>query len=97
MGRKNWLFNITESGAQVSAFFYSLVETCKAMGISTIDYLTYLFMNANTIKDGDEQAWTAMLPGKCDISSVKGYREMLLAAMPDPERTEPYRMRGKRV
>ena len=97
VGRKNWLFNITESGAQVSAFFYSLVETCKAMGISTSDYLTYLFMNANTIKDGDEQAWTAMLPGKCDISSVKGYREMLLAAMPDLDRTEPYRLRGKRV
>ena len=97
VGRKNWLFNITESGAQVSAFFYSLVETCKAMGISANDYLTYLFMNANTIKDGDEQVWTAMLPGRCDISSVKGYKEMLLAAMPDPERTEPYRLRGKRV
>lgn len=97
VGRKNWLFNITESGAQVSAFFYSLVETCKAMGISANDYLTYLFMQANTIKDGDEEAWTAMLPGRCDISSVKGYKEMLLAAMPDPERTEPYRLRGKRV
>lgn len=97
VGRKNWLFNITESGAQVSAFFYSLVETCKAIGISVNDYLAYLFMNANTIKDGDEQAWTAMLPGKCDISSVKGYREMLLAAMPDLDRTEPYRLRGKRV
>lgn len=97
VGRKNWLFNITESGAQVSAFFYSLVETCKAMGICVNDYLTYLFMHANTIKDGDEQAWTAMLPGRCDISEVRGYKEMILAAKPDPDRTEPYRLRGKRV
>jgi transposase len=97
VGRKNWLFNITESGAQVSAFFYSLVETCKAMGIIVNDYLTYLFMNANTIKDGDEEAWLTMLPGRCDISGIKSYREMLLAATPDSDRTEPYRLRGKRV
>lgn len=51
--RKNWLFNITESCAQVSAFFYSIVETCKAMGINVHDYLTHLFLHANTIKDGD--------------------------------------------
>ncbi len=68
-----------------------LVETCKAMDISANDYLTHLFMNADTIKDGDEEAWTAMLPGRCDISAVKGYKERLLAAMPDPDRTEPYR------
>ena len=97
VGRKNWLFNITESGAQVSAFFYSLVETCKAMNISVNDYLTYLFMHANTIKDGDEEAWTSMLPGRCDISVIRSYREKLFAAMPDPDRTEPYRLRGKRV
>ena len=97
VGRKNWLFNITESGAQVSAFFYSLVETCKALGISVNDYLTYLFMNANTIKDGDEEAWTTMLPGRCDISGIRSYREMLLAAKPDSDRIEPYKLRGKRV
>ena len=75
----------------------SLVETCKAMNISVNDYLTYLFMHANTIKDGDEEAWTSMLPGRCDISVIRSYREKLFAAMPDPDRTEPYRLRGKRV
>jgi len=97
VGRKNWLFNITESGAQVSAFFYSLVETCKALSINVHDYLTHLFLNANTIKDGNEEAWMALLPGRCDISDVRGYRELLLAAASDPDRTEPYRLRGKRV
>jgi len=97
VGKKNWLFNITESGAEVSAFFYSLVESCKGMNINVQDYLTYLLLNANRIKDGDEEVWTAMLPGKCDISGVKAYRELLFAAKPDINRTEPYNLRGKRV
>lgn len=97
VGRKNWLFNITESGATVSAFFYSLVESCKALGVNVHDYLTHLLLNANTIKDGDEDSWTALLPGRCDVSDAKVYRERLLEAVPDPIRTEPYRLRGKRV
>ena len=54
-------------------------------------------LNAKTIKDGDEEAWTALLPGSCDISDAVAYREQLFSAVPDPERTEPYRLRGKRV
>lgn len=97
VGRRNWLFNITEFGAQRSAFFYSLVESCKSMNINFQDYMTYVLLNANTIKDGDEEAWTRMLPGNCDISSVKAYRQKILTAKPDPERTEVYKLRGKRV
>ena len=97
VGRKNWLFNITESGATVSAFFYSLVESCKVLGIRFQDYMTHVLLNANTIKDGDEEAWTAILPGRCDISDAVAYREQLFSAAPDTERTEPYRLRGKRV
>ena len=97
VGRKNWLFNITEEGAEVSGMYYSLVESCKSQGINVQDYLTYVFLNANTIKDGDEEAWTKMLPGRCDISSVKVYRDKIMTAKADPSRTEPYRLRGKRV
>ena len=97
VGRRNWLFNITESGAELSAFFYSLVESCKSMNINFQDYMTYVLLNANTIKDGDEEAWTRMLPGNCDISSVKAYRQKILTAKPNPERTETYKLRGKRV
>ena len=97
VGRRNWLFSVTESGAKVSAFYYSLVESCKALGINTQDYLTWLVMNAGKIKDGDEEAWMSMLPGKSDISSAIKYREMIFTAAPDPDRTEPYKLRGKRV
>ena len=62
-----------------------------------INGILHVLLNANTIKDGDEEAWTAMLPGRCDISDAVAYREKLFSAVPDPERTEPYRLRGKRV
>lgn len=67
------------------------------MKINFQDYMTYVLLNANTIKDGDEEAWTRMLLGKCDISSVKAYRQKILTAKPDPNRTEVYKLRGKRV
>ena len=43
IGRKNWLFSNTASGAQASAVLYSLVETAKANGLVPFDYLKYLF------------------------------------------------------
>ena len=73
------------------------MESCKALGVNVHDYLTHLLLNANTIKDGDEDFWTALLPGRCDVSDANVYRERLLEAVPDPIRTEPYRLRGKRV
>jgi len=42
IGRKNWLFSNTASGAQASAMMYSLVETAKANGLIPFDYLRYL-------------------------------------------------------
>ena len=42
IGRKNWLFSYTASGAQASAILYSLIETAKANGITPFDYLNGL-------------------------------------------------------
>lgn len=39
IGRKNWLFSNTASGAQASAILYSMVETAKANGLSPFDYI----------------------------------------------------------
>ena len=39
IGRKNWLFSNTSSGAHASAILYSLIETAKAMAlIATLIY-----------------------------------------------------------
>ncbi len=39
IGRKNWLFNASPSGAKAGAIFYSLIETCKANNIEPYRYL----------------------------------------------------------
>ena len=92
VGRKSFLFCITETGAEVSAFLYSLVESCKAMDINVEDYLT-----GNRVKDGDRNSWRNMLPGQSDTSQGRLYRESLRTAKADPDRNDPYVLRGKRV
>ena len=43
IGRKNWLFSVSQEGARASASFYSLIETAKANGLEPSRYLQYLF------------------------------------------------------
>ncbi len=38
LGRKNWLFSGSPSGARAGAIFYSLIETCKANNIEPYKY-----------------------------------------------------------
>jgi len=45
IGRKNWLFANTPSGAHASAAMYSLVESAKANRIEPYQYLRFLFTN----------------------------------------------------
>jgi len=42
IGRKNWMFCNTASGAHASAILYSLIETAKANGLTPFNYLMYL-------------------------------------------------------
>ena len=41
IGRKNWLFSNTQSGAQASAVLYSVIETAKANGLIPFDYVMH--------------------------------------------------------
>lgn len=96
IGRNNWLFSFTPSGARVLAAYYSLVYTCKNMGIDPELYLLHLFLNAGNIKDDDTKAWIALLPGNCDLSDAEEYNKMFAKAEVDTTRTEPYVLRGTR-
>lgn len=50
VGRKNWLFCNSSSGAEAAAIFYSLISTAQANGMDSEKYLTKLFsMPAGTI------------------------------------------------
>lgn len=54
IGRKNWMFSASTSGATASANIYSLVETAKANGIEPFEYLHKVFKklpSAETEKD----------------------------------------------
>lgn len=44
IGRKNWMFSNSQSGARASAMFYSVIETAKANGLEPYAYLRTLFM-----------------------------------------------------
>ena len=46
IGRKNWLFANTPSGAKASAVAYSIIETAKENGLNPFDYLVYVFKQA---------------------------------------------------
>lgn len=46
MGRKNWLFCNTPSGADAAAVYYSLIETARANGLSPYEYLKYVLKSA---------------------------------------------------
>lgn len=43
IGRKNWLFNVSEIGAENQAILYSIITTAKANGLNVEEYLLKIF------------------------------------------------------
>ncbi|MEJ2649744.1 MAG: IS66 family transposase [Sedimentisphaerales bacterium] len=72
LGKKNWLFAYTPSGADASAFFYSLIETAKANGLEPYWYLRYLF--DKIIKAKNEEDFRMLLPQYVDHQEIMEYR-----------------------
>ncbi len=44
--RKAFLFSNTILGANALAFYYSLIESCKALEVKVNTYLTHVLLNA---------------------------------------------------
>ncbi len=53
LGRKNWLFAGSDSGAKRSALFYSLLGSCKIRGINPFEYLQDVLERINDTKMSD--------------------------------------------
>ena len=66
IGRKGWLFADTPAGAQASANLYSLLQTCRANGVNTYEYLRALFKALPTATTADD--YEALLPWKVDLA-----------------------------
>ena len=60
VGRKGWLFADTPAGAQASANLYSLLQTCRANGVNTYEYLRALFEALPKATSADD--YEALLP-----------------------------------
>ena len=73
IGRKNWLFSGSPSGAHASAGIYSLIETAKANGHEPYHYLCYVFEKLPLCRTLDEIR--ALLPYEMkpdDIANMRG-------------------------
>lgn len=92
VGRKGWLFSNTETGAQASAFYYSLVETAKANRINVYDYLWYCLSQAPKCRT--QKDWDALLPWNMDREKTEQLKAIRNSATPDPARKAPYVLRG---
>ena len=60
VGRKNWLFAGSPSGADAAATLYSLIETAKACGLDAYQYLRILFEKIPCARSEADSA--ALLP-----------------------------------
>jgi transposase len=54
IGRKNWLFSSSQSGAHASANLYSLIETAKANNLNPYEYLKRIFTKLPNIQSADD-------------------------------------------
>ena len=69
LGRKNFLFSDTVSGAHASTNLYSLIETDKANGIEPYQYLRDLFAKLPAAETVEEIE--ALLPYPVDVGGVE--------------------------
>ena len=53
IGRKNWLFANTPSGAKASATVFSIIETAKENDLDPYEYLKYVFTKAPNLKENE--------------------------------------------
>ena len=64
IGRKNWLFVGSERGGKTAAIVYSILQTCKALGINPQEYLEdvlprILDHNSNRVDELLPDRWAA--------------------------------------
>lgn len=85
IGRKNWLFSNTPSGARASAVYYSLIVTAMENGLNPFEYLSWILTNApNLCKPGFASTVNDFLPGSSALP------QKVFSPKPKDEKTEKY-------
>ncbi|WP_162491219.1 transposase domain-containing protein, partial [Bacillus kwashiorkori] len=74
IGRKNWLFSVSEAGAKANAICLSIAETAKANGVDFYRYLVKLLKdlpNLDIHRNPDVinlyLPWSKMIRKECSI------------------------------
>lgn len=62
VGRKNWLFMGNDKGAEAGACLYSLIETAKANGLDSYQYLRHVLTTLPTLTP---EQYSSLLPWNC--------------------------------
>ena len=75
LGRKNWLFSVSEAGAQANAICLSLAETAKANGVDFYEYIKKLFLDLpnldihqNTAVLNQYLPWSKKIKETCSVT-----------------------------
>ena len=69
IARKNFLFCKTADGAVTTVKLFSIVQTAKANGLKSEEYLTYVIQNISRKNIEDLLPWSKTLPKELLISS----------------------------
>lgn len=62
LGRKNYLFAGSETGAEAAATIYSITETCRRLGLNPYDYLVHAFRRFATTEERDPDFYRSLTP-----------------------------------
>ena len=67
IGRKNFLFANTLSGARSSAFLFSMIQTAKENGLDPCRYLTWVLNKAPYLNMSDPADIDSLLPANAAV------------------------------
>jgi len=73
IGRKNWIFSDTPSGATASAIIYSISETAKENNLNVYKYFYYILEALPDIKEENLAAllpWSNKIPEDIKMNSA---------------------------
>lgn len=74
IGRKNWLFNYNERGANAASTLYSLIQTCKENNVDVFAYFKYTLESIVHCKSKDD--YLSLLPFNCNTNKLSEQRSI---------------------
>ena len=71
IARKSFLFCKTADGADVTAKLFSIVQTARANGLKSEQYLSYCLKNIRTVPIDELLPWSEKIPSEIRINRTE--------------------------